>query len=304
MNTKLFRALSIFVRIVETGSMSKAAHDLAMTPSAVSQQIKLIERDVNLSLFNRSPRELTLTEAGEIYYQSCLEILSAAQQTSERLQFLQNRPSGQLKLVAPVGFGGGMLSTPLKQLTNQYPDFDVQLFLSDEPVDMIRSGIDLAIAIGPLDDSSLVARPLADWPLALCVHKDHELANFTNLAPWELTNYTRIAHSSAEFPLTHYLGEQTTELPKSRIVVNNMQSIMQLVCDGVGYAILPKPEVKSLLDNGELVELCNSWRLPSYSVFAITPQRDILPAKTKVAIEILKQYFDKVSASLNQKIAI
>ena len=106
MNTKLLRALTVFVRIVETGSMSKAAVDLAMTTSAISQQIKQIELDIKLSLFNRSPRELTLTEAGEIYYQSCVTILTAAKQAGEKLQFLQNSPSGQLKLVAPVGFGG------------------------------------------------------------------------------------------------------------------------------------------------------------------------------------------------------
>lgn len=298
MNPKLFRALSIFVRIVETGSMSKAAQELAMTTSAVSQQIKQIECEINLSLFNRSPRDLTLTEAGELYYQSCLAILSAAQKTSEKLQLLQNRPSGQLKLVAPVGFGGGILSKPLKQLTDQYPDFDVQLSLSDEPVDMIKSGADLAIAIGPLDETNLVARLLASWPLTLCVSKNHELATNSLLAPWLLTNYTRIAHSSAEFPLTHKQDQQTVQLPKPRIKVNNMHSIIQLVCDGVGYAILPKPEVKTLLDNGELIEVCPQWQLPKYDVLAMTPQRGILAAKTTIAIDILKQHFDEISATL------
>ncbi|MFY8328374.1 LysR family transcriptional regulator [Pseudoalteromonas sp. ZZD1] len=298
MNPKLFRSLSIFVRIVETGSMSKAAHELAMTTSAVSQQIKQIELDVNLSLFNRSPREITLTEAGELYYQSCLTILAAAQHTSEKLQLLQNRPSGQLKLVAPVGFGGGILSEPLKQLTDQYPDFDVQLSLSDEPVDLIKSGVDLAIAIGPLEESNLVSRALANWPLTLCVSKNHALANSYLLPPNELSNFTRIAHTTAEFPLTNIKDQQIAHLPKPRIVVNNMHSIIQLVCDGVGYAILPKPEVKSLLDNGELIEVCPQWQLPKYSVFAITPQRDILAAKTTIAIEILKLHFDKISAAL------
>ncbi|WP_257326978.1 LysR family transcriptional regulator [Pseudoalteromonas rhizosphaerae] len=300
MNTKLLRTLTVFVRIVETGSMSKAAVDLAMTTSAISQQIKQIELDIKLSLFNRSPRELTLTEAGEIYYQSCVTILTAAKQAGEKLQFLQNSPSGQLKLVAPVGFGGGILSEPLKKLTNQYPDFDVQLTLSDEPLDIIKSGADLAIAIGPLDDSSLVARPLAKWPLVLCVHKSHPLAEHCTLSPWQLNHHTRISHCTADHPLTHSLNSQKKALPKPRIVVNNMHSIIQLVCDGVGYAILPKPEVQSLLLKGELVELCTDWQLPTYSVYAITPARDILAGKTKVAIEILKQHCDEISDSLNQ----
>ncbi|WP_404343772.1 LysR family transcriptional regulator [Pseudoalteromonas mariniglutinosa] len=296
MNEKLLRALHVFVRTVETGSMSSAAAELAMTTSAISQQIKQIEQDVGLSLFNRSPRVLTLTEAGTLYYQSCLKMLAVATESSEQLQYLQNHPCGQLKLVAPVGFGGGLLSEPLKQLTMQFSDINVQLTLSDEPVDMIKAGADLALAIGPLEDSNLIARQLAYWPLVLCVHKSHPLAEHANPALDTLNEHTRIAHISAEHPLKHRQTQQSSMLPKPRIVVNNMQSIIQLVCDGVGYAILPEPEVRSLLNNKELIELCTDWQLPYYSVFAVTPARDTLAAKTRAAINTLKNSFASISA--------
>lgn len=295
MNGKLLKALNVFARTVETGNMSSAAQELMMTTSAVSQQIKQLEHELGLSLFNRSPRVLTLTEAGELYYQSCIKMLALSESASQQLQHLQNNPSGRLKLVAPVGFGGGLLSAPLQQLISQYEDIDIQLSLSDEPIDMIKAGADLAIAIGPLQDSNLIARHLVDWPLVLCVHHSHLLANEISNDIEQLTKMPRIAHISAEYALTHKATEQSVTLPAARITVNNMQSIIQLVCDGVGYAILPEPEVRSLLHSGELKPLCTDWQLPHYSVFAVTPARDILAAKTKAAIALLKASFAAIS---------
>lgn len=295
MNGKLLKALNVFARTVETGNMSGAAQELMMTTSAVSQQIKQLEHELGLSLFNRSPRVLTLTEAGELYYQSCIKMLALSESASQQLQHLQNNPSGRLKLVAPVGFGGGLLSAPLQQLISQYEDIDIQLSLSDEPIDMIKAGADLAIAIGPLQDSNLIARHLVDWPLVLCVHHSHLLANEISNDIEQLTKMPRIAHISAEYALTHKATKQSVTLPAARITVNNMQSIIQLVCDGVGYAILPEPEVRSLLHSGELKPLCTDWQLPYYSVFAVTPARDILAAKTKAAIALLKASFAALS---------
>eukprot|EP01093_Parvamoeba_rugata_P015505 TRINITY_DN5455_c0_g2_i1.p1 TRINITY_DN5455_c0_g2~~TRINITY_DN5455_c0_g2_i1.p1 ORF type:complete len:309 (+),score=61.20 TRINITY_DN5455_c0_g2_i1:550-1476(+) len=295
MNGKLLKALNVFARTVETGNMSHAAQELLITTSAVSQQIKQLEHELGLSLFNRSPRVLTLTEAGQLYYQSCIQMLALSAATSEQMQQLQNNPSGQLKLVAPVGFGGGLLSAPLQQLINQYADIDIQLTLSDEPVDMIKAGADLALAIGPLQDSNLIARHLVDWPLVLCVHHSHLLANEISNDIEQLTKMPRIAHISAEYALTHTTTKQSVKLPEPRITVNNMQSIIQLVCDGVGYAILPEPEVRGLLHSGELKLLCTDWQLPHYSVFAVTPARDILAAKTKAAISLLKENFAALS---------
>ena len=164
-----------------------------MTTSAVSQHIKQLEQEIGLSLFNRSPRELTLTEAGHLYYQSCLKMLALADQASTQLQNLQNKPSGELKLVAPVGFGGGLLSEPLDRLINEFDDLRIQLILTDEPIDMIKCGADLAIAIGPLTDSNLVARKLATWPLNYVPIKTMQLANSIKPIGNDLGNFARIA---------------------------------------------------------------------------------------------------------------
>jgi DNA-binding transcriptional LysR family regulator len=221
-------------------------------------------------------------------------MLAVATATSEQLQHLQNCPSGQLKLAAPVGFGGGLLSEPVKHLINQFSDIDVHLTLSDEPIDMIRTGIDLVLAIGPLEDSNLIARQLASWPLILCVHKNHALAQQPKITLDDLKAHNRIAHIAVDPALTHLTRGESTTLPKARIAINNMQTVIQFVLDELGYAILPEPEVRNFLVTGELLEICTDWQLPHYDVFALTPARDTLAAKTKAAIKALNASFSAI----------
>lgn len=298
MNIKLTRSLTMFVRIVETNSMSLAAKQLGMTTSAVSQQIKTLEQEVGLNLFNRSPRSLSLTEAGDIYYQSCKKLLQTAEQTKQKLQYLTGIPSGKLKLVAPVGFGAGLLSEPLKRLIELHLKLNIELILTDEPIDMLKEGADLALCIGPLNDSNLIARKLAQWPYALCVSATHPLAKNGQCIE-QLNQYAHIAHSHLNYQLFKPNSAPYT-LNAPRIKVNNMQSVIQLVCDGLGYAMLPEPEVRERIKNKELKQLYKDWQRSNYTVYAVTPKRDFIAAKTYALLDILKKHFAGVSLGTKQ----
>ncbi|WP_286823512.1 LysR family transcriptional regulator, partial [Idiomarina sp. UBA1919] len=150
MNPKMIRSLKAFTRTVELNSMSAAANELHMTVSAISQQLQRLENDNGISLFHRNTRSLSLTEAGQVFYQSCLDMLAIAAKNQERWDQLTNQPQGQIKIIAPVGFGGGLLSEPLKQLQDEFTNVSFQLHMTDEPIDLITAGADLAIRIGPL----------------------------------------------------------------------------------------------------------------------------------------------------------
>ncbi|MBS3797540.1 LysR family transcriptional regulator [Pseudoalteromonas sp. BDTF-M6] len=289
MNSKITRALQVFVKTVDAGNMSHAAAQLNMTASAVSQQITKLEQDIDLSLFNRNTRKLTLTEAGEIYYAS-----------AQQLEQLQHTPSGRLKIVAPIGFGGGLLSQPIKQLTERFPKVELQLTLTDEPFDIIAAGVDLAICIGPLHDSTLIARHLADWQLIPCVSSAHPLAQTDSENPQALTAHTLIGHVNSKrlaLALTHEHSRESCSLDEPKLMVNNMQTVIQLTLDGIGYGMLPEPEVRHLLAAGRLKRLCPQWHLPHYSVYAVTPHRDAVAAKTRAAIDSLRSWFEQVSAN-------
>ncbi|MEO2267613.1 LysR family transcriptional regulator [Pseudoalteromonas sp. YIC-656] len=298
MNNKIICALKVFAKTVEMGNMSQAAAQLDMTASAVSQQITKLEQDIGLSLFNRNTRKLTLTEAGEIYYQSSLKLLATAEEAQQALEYLQSTPSGQLKIAAPIGFGGGLLSQPLKHLTEQFPEIAIQLTLTDEPFDIIASGVDLAICIGPLHDSSLIARHLADWQLIPCVSDEHPLAKVATEEPCVLKEFAHIGHVNTTRianNLKHQESGAIHSLCPPRLLVNNMQAVIQLTLDGIGYGMLPEPEVRHLIANGKLKRLCPQWHLPHYSVYAVTPHRDTVAAKTRAAIDSLRNWFEQVS---------
>ncbi|MEI5637958.1 MULTISPECIES: LysR family transcriptional regulator [unclassified Pseudoalteromonas] len=298
MNQKLTRGLRVFAKTVEVGSMSKAAELLHMTTSAVSQQISKLEQDLALSLFNRNTRSLTLTEAGSIYYKSAIQILQTAEQAEHELELLQHTPSGVLKISAPIGFGGGLLSKPLQYLSEQFPQIKVDLTLTDDAIDIIANSIDLAICIGPLQDSGLIARHLADWQLIPCVSCHHPLAKLKVSHPESLVAHALIGHSSAKtnpYQLQHQSSQEQLTLSAPRFMVNNMQACIQLTLDGIGYGILPEPEIRHHLATGRLKRLCPQWSLPHYSVYAVTPHRDTVAAKTTAAIDSLKQWFTQVS---------
>ncbi|ABK50148.1 transcriptional regulator, LysR family [Shewanella sp. ANA-3] len=298
MNRNMVKGMIVFAAIAEKGSMSAAATQLNLSSSAVSQQVAKLEMDMGISLFHRNTRHLTLTEAGALFYENCIKIIKIVESAEQQLHALKGTPSGKLKIAAPVGFGGGLLSQPLAHLLAAHPQISLNLQLQDGPIDIVNEGIDLAICIGPLSDSNLIARPLADWRMLLCAAPSYIPLHQSLQHPADLQGFNRISHSYAkpEF-LTHLQTQERIELPAQRINVNNMQTLIQLTLDGLGFAVLPEPEVHQYLASGQLVTLLPEWSLRTYSVYSVTSARDKQPAKVKEAIAALSQYFSQMDFS-------
>lgn len=294
MNVKLLRSLQVFVRVAEEGNMSTAAKSLQMTVSAISQQLRKLEQDVGLSLLNRNTRNISLTEAGRIYYQTSLELIEIAQKAQAAIEQLQSEPAGELSVIAPEGFGGGLLSEPLRSLITQFPKMRVRLTVTDEPTDIIASGMDLTIGFSAMPDANYESYPLARWQRILCVSGDHPLVGKKNLIPEDLALHTHVAHKLLrEYDLSQH-GKAVYSLPRSRVEVNSMQTLIQLTKDNLGYAVLPEPEIRHCLEDGSLVQLFKDYSLPDYSVFAITPKQDVIPPKTRAAVASLQSWFSEI----------
>ncbi|MCU8085530.1 LysR family transcriptional regulator [Shewanella sp. SM23] len=294
MNKNMIKGMIVFATIAEKGSMSAAAQQLNLSSSAVSQQVTKLEMDMGISLFHRNTRNLTLTEAGSLFYENCRKVIAIVESTEQKLNNLKGIPSGELKIAAPIGFGGGLLSEPFNYLLAAHPQISLNLLLQDGPIDIVNDGIDLAICIGPLSDSNLIARHLADWRMLLCASPNY-LPMHKNLShPKELTELNRIYHTYAKGDiLTHAFSQACFELTSQRISVNNMQALIQLTLDGLGFAALPEPEVHKYLESGQLVTLLPEWSLNTYSVYSVTSARDKQPAKVKEALNALSQYFSQ-----------
>ncbi|MEG3765385.1 LysR family transcriptional regulator [Alteromonas sp. 14N.309.X.WAT.G.H12] len=291
MNTKLLRSLQIFVEVAHTSNMSMAAKNLHMTVSAISQQLRKLEMEAGLSLFNRNTRHISLTEAGHIYYKTSMKLLEVARDAQHAIEQLQETPSGKLKITAPEGFGGGLLSKPLNNLLSQYPKITVALELTDDSVDVIASGADLAISLEKVNEANLDCSHLATWDLLLCVSRDHPLAQEVQPTAESLQQYRFLSHRSMPTVTLTKHDESNILLEKSRIEVNAMPALIRLTRDGLGYGLLPEPEVRELVKSGELVRLLADWNVPKYSVYAVTPKHEAMPVKTKATVNCLKESF-------------
>jgi DNA-binding transcriptional LysR family regulator len=294
MNKNMIKGMIVFATIAQKGSMSAAAQSLNLSSSAVSQQVAKLEMDMGISLLHRNTRNLTLTEAGSLFYENCRRVIAIVERSEQQLHDLKGIPSGELKIAVPVGFGGGLLSEPFNHLLATHPQISLNLILQDEPIDIVNQGIDLAICIGPLPDSNLIARHLANWRMLLCAAPDYVARDKEIKHPSELAEFNRINHAYAKDEnLTHNHSKERFELTGQRITVNNMQTLIQLTLDGLGFAALPEPEVHRFIEQGQLVTLLPEWSLDNYSVYSVNSARDKQPAKVREAINALSDYFSQ-----------
>ena len=294
MNTKLLRSLQVFVAVTDSGSMSVAARELHMTVSAISQQLRKLEHDIGLSLFNRNTRNLSLTEAGRIYYDTSKQMLQTAELAQQKIESLQDNPTGNINIIAPEGFGGGLLSGPLKKLCEEFPKITISLTVTDEPKDIIASSADLVLCFAPVSDTNFSSLKLATWKRILCVSDKHPLASISLSSPEELNDHAYIVHRHIDDYVMKHDSKGVFELDSQRIDVNSMQTLIKLTQDNLGYAVLPEPEVRHLLKSGEMKQLFNEWELPDYTVYAVTPKQDLMPAKISAAITCLQDLFAQI----------
>jgi LysR family transcriptional regulator, transcriptional activator for aaeXAB operon len=286
--------MAILVAVVQSGSIRRAARELDLTPSAVSQQVRRLEEETGVTLLRRSTRRLSLTEAGESFYEGCVAMVAAAQAADERLADLQESPVGELRISAPAQFAATHLVTALTPFLKAYPALSLQLIVTDESVEVIRERIDLAITISrPLRDSGLVRHHLADWPLVLCASPAYLAERGTPRTPDDLS-----AHDLLALPAWHHGsdvmtgpdGRRRRVAVRPRVTSNNQFSIRQLTLMGLGLSFHAQPEVAAELAAGRLVRVLPDWSLETLSVDVLMPARKRQPAKIRMALDALRGY--------------
>ena len=293
------KRMAIFAEVVASGSMTGAARQLGMTASAVSQQLRQLERELGVTLMHRSTRKLTLTEAGERYAAGCAAMVAAAREAGEALARLRDAPEGELRLTAPVGFARH-LGPALGPLLVAHPKLTLRLFIDDAPMDLIEQRIDLALRVGgQLADSSFVARKLGDLPFVLVAAPAYLARRGWPASPADLVQHDWLVRQTRGRPAALYeLQPEGGGAPhvlriEGRIASTNHNSLQELCVAGLGVAAMGAPDIEAELRDGSLVPVLPGWRLPDLGIYAITPRRDEQPAKVRHAIEALRAYFGK-----------
>jgi LysR family transcriptional regulator, transcriptional activator for aaeXAB operon len=295
------KRMAVFATVVEQGSMNGAARALGTTASAVSQQVRQLERDMGVTLLTRSTRKLRLTVAGERFHEGCAAMLAAARGAGEQLAQMRDAPVGELRVSSPVGFARH-LGPALAPLLAANPGLRLHLQVDDTLIDLVEQRIDLAIRFGRLPDSTWVAHRLGEMPLTVCAAPAYLAARGVPTAPAELLahDWLRTAGGSLGAMLElHGPGGAVERLRvEARVTSNNQLSLQQMCEAGLGLAVMGDLDVEDSLKAGRLVPLLTHWRPPPLGMYALTPQRDTQPAKVRFAIDALRRAMAGVGSKM------
>lgn len=298
------KRMAVFVAVVEQAGMSAAALRLDMTPSAVSQHIRQLEREAGVTLLHRSTRQLALTDAGQRFYVQCAQMCEAAARARAELDAERQEPGGELRMSAPAGFAPHA-APALGSWLARNPALRLRLLMDDATIDLIQARVDLALRFGTLADSSWVARHLGRSATLLCASPKwlaawqaergkpplhpSELAQ----APW--LDLARKDHARVDLNWRHGPSGESFSLQALPQMVSNHRATVQQFCEaGLGVAVLSAHDVAASLREGRLVRLLPQWDMGQLDIWAVTPQRDAQPAKVRQAIEVLRAYFARL----------
>jgi DNA-binding transcriptional LysR family regulator len=295
-----YRRMAILAKVVESGSLRAAAHALAITPSAVSQQIRRLEQEAGVTLLRRSTRRMTLTEAGAAFYEGCAAMVAAAEGAHARLADLQNAPVGELSVSAPPGFAATHLAPAMASLLRAHPALRMRVVVTDDKPDLIRDRIDIAITIGrPLPSSSLVRHHLADWELGLCASPAYLARRGMPADPAALARHDFIALPHWHHGTDVLIGpggrrHRLAGIP--RVSADNQHLVRQFTLAGAGLSFQALPEVGPEVASGRLVRVLALWRSPPLGVAALLLERAQQPVKVRLALAALKEHLPPLEA--------
>ncbi len=291
--------IQVFVRVVEDGSFSATARFLRITPSSVSRQISQLENELGARLFHRTTRKQSLTEAGEIYFQHSRRIVTDFDAARLAVNQLTNTPSGSLHITVEADFAQAFIAPVLSDFLDHYPDIQVRLSMSAGLLDLVDSGIDLAIRFGHLDDSSLIARKIAASHSRVCASPKYLELHGTPTHPGELATYSCLSFRTAlgKNYWKFNTPEGELDVPISgRISANSVAFLRKAALGGLGIIMIPTWMIHDDLKHGHLIPLLEDFPLipPSTPVNAVFAHNRHLAPKVRVFVDFLAEQMNKL----------
>lgn len=286
-----------FVRVVEAGSITRAAEQLNTVKSAVSKRLTDLEQRLGVSLLKRTTRKQTLTDAGQNYYQQCVRILDDINEVETALSDDQSALSGRIRLAAPITFGLMHLSPALRAFNQANPDIIFDIDFNDRQQDLIAEGVDLAIRVSNLADSSLIARKLSSTRLLICGSPDYFARNGKpETAEDLLYGHVKLqyANVSSSWQLRGHQGETLSINLPSVLTVNNGEFLHDAAIAGKGLVLSPDFICADAIRSGQLLPVLEDCLLQKeIGIYAVYPQTRYLSRRVRLLIDYLRDYFDK-----------
>ena len=274
-------SLSLFVKVVELGSMTAAADHAQLSPQLVGKHVQALERRLGVRLLQRTTRRQSLTDFGRTFYEHARIILAEVEIAEGLAAQTRAVPSGRLRVNAPVSFGTHSLAPRLPDYMREHPQVNVELTLSNRTVDLIEEGIDVAFRVGPLSDSGLIARALAPYQLALCAAPAYLAAGPPLETPEDLRHHSCLGFSHTELRTAWTLDGPSGRnvVPTSgQLVANHGEPLLCAALAGMGVLMQPLELVRAALADGRLVRVLPDHAVPSRPMHLLyAPDRRLTP---------------------------
>ena len=281
-------AMSIFLAVVEAGSLSAAARRLKAPLATISRKISELEAHLNTKLFNRSSRKLVLTEAGSSYVAACKRILIDVMEAERAASGEYTAPTGELIVTAPVVLGRVHLIPIVADFLAAYPDIDVQLLLSDRVASLLEDQIDVALRLGELPDSSLIALRLGSIRRVLCASPGYLAGRGTPRTPDDLVSHDCVSYAGFMSTDVWTLVRDGTNVAvpvHSRLVVTSVEAACDAARAGIGITAAFSYHIEAALEAGSLTTLLDEFQLPPLPVSFVYTAGRFVPIKLRAFLD-------------------
>jgi DNA-binding transcriptional LysR family regulator len=288
-----FACMQAFVAVVEAEGFSEAARRLGVSKALISKQVAQLEDHLAVRLLHRTTRQVRATSVGQAYYEQSRLLLAELDDLEDAVQTTNAKPKGELRVTAPITFAELHLMPVVSEFSRRFPEVRLNAILTDRYVDLVEERIDVAIRIGTLTDSSLVARKLGDTAMVVCASPEFLAQYGEPTLPQLLAEYDCVVDSNYAGG-THWtigIGKQafTTEVA-SRLMVNSARAARDLVLTGHGIGFLPTFVVADDIANGRLKGLLSNYPTEALGIYAVYPHRKHLSIKVRLFIDAAIEY--------------
>ena len=288
-------AMQMFVRVVETGSFSKAAREFATTQPTVTKQVAAIEARLQVRLLNRNTRGVSLTESGAFYYEKCKSIVREVEEADNMVQLRQSQAHGLLRIGTSVAFGRRVVVPLALDFMAKHPRVRMDLSFDDRYTDLVAQGIDVAVRMGKLADSSLGARFLGMNPWTLVASPKYLKKQGTPKSPADLSSHNALIYSivqdDAVWRFVQTKGQSLSVPVSGRLRSNNLSAVLAAARGGMGIAALPRYVAQASLVSGHVVEVLQDHALPEQEIHAVFPSPKLVAAKVQTFVAFMQGQF-------------
>ncbi len=287
--------MQAFVDIVEQQGFSAAARKVGRSKALMSKYVRELEDELGILLLNRTTRQFSLTEAGEVFHKSALEILQKVGDLQDTVREAGKGHKGRLRISAPRSLTDLEIGLPIVEFAAAYPDITIDMNLDDAMVDMVEEGYDVAIRISQLTDSSLIAKKLSDFRLVLCASPEFIKQHGAPKTPHDLGDVPCIVDTNMMRRANWcFLDEKGTEISvpvRGNIEVNSPEVTRRAALAGLGMTLVPEFAIEQELKSGALISLLEEYIPSGGGIYAVYPHRRHVPGKVRVFVDFLAQWF-------------